>query len=224
MNNQGLEIQGQQSISALTVSLGEIIRDKRQSLGLTQMQLGKLCGYSDGNIWKIEKNRPEASNSAKQKVIHTLDLIEKNGITLARSMLRGKGPVKDGIQDHRPKKITSDITSFFTKDEQTLNFTLSNQEHEKLARIASKYAKPASDLASAIIRKYLMESNNTVPQQRSAPIRHFCIQAIKDGLTVDQAYAKITQSGMKNRNGKKIKKNTISVYYGRLRRGVVGEK
>lgn len=56
------------------MSVGQKIRDRRKELGMTQKQLGELCGMADSAIRKYESGKITPKHNTLKKIAHALQL------------------------------------------------------------------------------------------------------------------------------------------------------
>ena len=90
------------------MTIGEIIRQRRKELRLSQANLGKMIETNDADISRIEKG----SSVSIEKLVKITEVLELNLVDVLTSA---------GIYSHTPSISTSLVTSedfdFLTKDD-----------------------------------------------------------------------------------------------------------
>ena len=66
------------------ISIGELIKTERKQKGLTQKQLGDLCGMADSAIRRYESNRVTPNFYNLNKIFEALDIKDYNMLAISR--------------------------------------------------------------------------------------------------------------------------------------------
>ena len=86
------------------MTVGQNIRRIRQEKGLTQKQLGELCGINEANIRKYESDRQNAKIETLKKIADALqspleDLVDLYGSNRARIDVEELTEICEGLSD-----------------------------------------------------------------------------------------------------------------------------
>ena len=68
----------------MSISIGELIKTERKKKGLTQKQLGELCGMADSAIRRYESHRVTPTFQNLYKIFVALDIKEYNMLAICR--------------------------------------------------------------------------------------------------------------------------------------------